>query len=40
VNVNDENIRLMLTGLDQGLKSAGRGFDVEAHPGASVGDGP
>jgi hypothetical protein len=40
VNVNDENIGLMLTGLDQGLEPAGGGFDVEAHPGASVGDRP
>jgi hypothetical protein len=40
MDVNDENIGLMLTGLDQGLESAGRGFDVEAHPGTSVGDSP
>jgi hypothetical protein len=40
VNVNDENIGLMLAGLDQGLESAGRGFDLEAHPGTSVGDSP
>jgi hypothetical protein len=40
VNVNDKNIGLMLTGLDQGLESASGGFDVEAHSGASVGDSP
>jgi hypothetical protein len=33
MDVNDENIGLMLTGLDQGLESAGRGFDVESPSG-------
>jgi hypothetical protein len=40
VDVNDENVGPVLTGLDQDLESGGRSFDIEAHPGTSIGDGP
>jgi hypothetical protein len=40
VDIDDENVRIISTGFDQGLESVGRGFDLETHQGASIGDCP
>jgi hypothetical protein len=40
VDIDDEDVGLIFTGLDHGLQAAGGGFHIEAHRGASGGDGP
>jgi hypothetical protein len=39
VDIQQENIGLPLSGLDQNLQSVACGFDIEAHPDAAVGNG-
>jgi len=36
VNINDENVGVVSTGLDESLETVGCSFDLETHPGASV----
>jgi hypothetical protein len=40
LDIDDEDVGLIFTGLDHGLQAAGGGFNIEAHRGASGGDGP